>query len=68
VQEKTYENGNQEDEKMSIYKTKGLEMSTWIKNWVVVKEAFKDCKTLLASTLQEKGWSFLVNRVRKATV
>jgi hypothetical protein len=41
--------------------TKCLEMYAWIKSGVVMKEAFKDWKTLLTSTPQEKGWSFLIN-------
>jgi hypothetical protein len=38
-----------------IFKTKGLERSTWINNGVVMKEAFKDWNALSASTPQEKG-------------
>ncbi len=52
--------------KMFISKTKGLEGYAWIKSGVVVKEAFKDWKTFLDSTPQEKGWSFLVNQVKGA--
>ncbi len=54
--------------KKSISKIRGLERSTWIKSGVVVKEAFKDWKALSTSTLQEKGWSFLVNWIRGATI
>jgi hypothetical protein len=40
--------------KMFVSKTKGLEGYAWIKSGVVVKEAFKDWKTFLDSTPQEK--------------
>jgi hypothetical protein len=42
--------------------------STWIKNGAVVKFFLKVWKALLASTPQEKCWSFLVNQIRKVTI
>jgi len=42
--------------------------STWIENGAIGKEAFKDWKTLLASTPQENYWSFLVNQIRGVTM
>jgi len=54
--------------KVFVFKTKCLERSTWIKNGVVMKEGFKNWKALLASTPQEKGRSFLVNWIRRATI
>jgi hypothetical protein len=33
-----------------------------------MKKDFKDRKTLSASTPQEKGWSFLINQIRGATI
>ncbi len=52
----------------SMFKTKGLERSTIsINSGLIVKEAFKDWKAL-TSTPHEKGWSFRIKQVRKATI
>ncbi len=53
---------------VSIFKTKGLKWSRWIKNGAIVKKTFKDWKEFLASTPPKKGWPIIVNQVRKATI
>jgi len=48
--------------------TKGLEGFAWIKSRVDVQKTFKNWKALSTSTPPKKGWSFLVNQVRRATI
>jgi hypothetical protein len=49
-----------------VFKTKGLEGSTWIKNGAIVKETL--LKGISISTPQIRGWSFLVNRIKKTII
>jgi len=42
---KLWEYGTITKSKAHVFKTKGLEGSTWIKSGVVMKEIFKDWKT-----------------------
>ncbi len=35
---------------------------------IIVKESFKDWKAFSTSTPQEKGWSFLINQIRRAII
>ncbi len=52
----------------SVSKTKGLEGFARIKSGVIMKEAFKDWKTLSTSSPPKKGWSFLINWIRGAII
>ncbi len=49
-------------------KTKILERFAWIKSRVVVKKTCKNWKALSTPTPQKKGWSFVINWIKGATL